>query len=116
MGKTPAMYYIVWFLEDVADSYDLLLKYIQKNKIKLSKEQLSVYKDIASLWKQCHGLFINYSNDNAVALAKTHDKIITAIDKLEAREKSVKSALLLERMRVLAGQIVRIMGQQLLLQ
>lgn len=114
-SKTPVLYIQVLLLEQLADEFKILTKYITDNELVLEPSVIALYGRIQKLFKTLEELFHEFSYETAVRLARERDAIISDIDKRIDASKSVKEAYVLRSFREITELIVRMMGQTLTL-
>lgn len=74
--ESAVMYCVIFLLEELGDQYKKLVSYIHSSKTDISKDSLSLLKEIIKYHKQLTSLFRGFSNEKAIKLAKRRDELI----------------------------------------
>lgn len=109
--KTAVSYCLLFLLEELGDYYKNLISYIIKNKIILNKKLSDLYIKINKYHKNLTSLFLNYTLDKAIALAKERDEITNIINSYLEKTKSVKETIILKTFEQITGTIIKIMNE-----
>jgi phosphate uptake regulator len=112
--KTAVLYCALFLIEEIADEYKKLNKYITENNMQLNKEFISIYQNINSYNKEMQKLFLKFNFDQAVQIAVERDKIIKEINKqLENSKIKNSEIIILKHFETITEHIIKIMGQLL---
>lgn len=111
--QTSVLYCILYLLEQLGDEYKNLVGYIKENKLKLGDDLVNVYSDVNVYHKNLHKLFLKFSLEGSVSLAKERDSIVRDIDKLLKNNKSVKEVIVLKNFENIVHINIEIMTQML---
>ena len=113
--KTPMIMGLVGRLEQLADAYKLLTGYITKNKIVLNPGMIKIFEMDYDLFKKFEALFYNFAYANAIAMAKSRDKIISEIDKKIEAAKTPKEVWILKSLREITEITIKLMDPNLIM-
>ena len=111
--KTSTFYTILYLLEEIGDEYKNVLKYIRKNKLKLSKDLLKTFKKISVYQNDLEKELLDFTFEKATQLALDRDRIIKELDKQIEKSKSVKEVVVISHFKALTEDVVKISGQLL---
>ena len=109
--KTAQYYCIVFLLEQLGDDYKQFISFINENKFIFDKPLMDLYISINSYHKNFEKLFLKYTLEDAIKLAKERDDIINKINLKLKNVKSPKEAILLIYSQNIVGTIIRIMNE-----
>jgi phosphate uptake regulator len=115
-AKTPSVYCLINNLELMADEYKKLVSYITDNELKLSADNKKLYSDISKLLRSLYDCYYKFSNDSAIEIAISRDKIIKNIENSINKTKSVKESILLNRFYNIAELIINTLGHILIIE
>jgi len=111
--KIPILYCITYLLEELGDNYKKLVKEI--NKTRLDARLITLYEQINTYHKNFEKLYLKYTPEKAIQLAEEHDKIMHMIMKEQEKIKSTKEVLILVHYENIVENIIKLMGQLLIL-
>lgn len=112
-SKTPVIYTIVLLLEQLADEYKILTKFITQNRMVLRPQEIALLERIHKLFRNFESLFYDFSYEKAVSIAKERDNIIGELSNRLEKTSSVKDSQILGSLKEMSELIVRMMGQTL---
>lgn len=92
--KTNLIYFIAEELENIGDKYASLCRCISSNETNVSKEVLSVYKEINDFLVQYYELYYNFTEKDCSNFGDRHYTIIREIDKLYPKLNKEQSKIL----------------------
>lgn len=112
--KTAVLYCILFLIEEIADEYKNLSKYITDNKVQLGKELVDTYENINNYNKDMQKLFLKFDMEHAVQLAGERDSIIKNIERQLKNTKAKNTdIIILKHFETITDHIIKIMGQLL---
>ncbi|MDO8628836.1 MAG: phosphate uptake regulator PhoU, partial [Nanoarchaeota archaeon] len=91
--KTPAIYCIIYLLEELGDHYKRLV-YQLKNTT-LDNKLINLYEKINTYHKNYEKLHLKYSKEKAITLAQERDQLIQKIREEQEKRKNPKDIIIL---------------------
>ena len=70
------IYVIIWNLEKVADEYKYIIQYVEKNKVKISRETIEFYKDTNQYLKDYYDLYYTFKPELMNELNEKRSKLL----------------------------------------
>ncbi len=104
--KTAVYYCILFLLEDLGDHYKKLIHNISENKVRLSNDLIKLYEKIRNYHRNFEKMFLKFSYEEAINLARERDKLIKEINKIKQRD-------IAKHFENIVETIIKIMGQLL---
>lgn len=114
-ARIPCLYTTLFLLELLADEYTHLITYAAQHTMKLSPDFLKIYRHINEYHKNFEHLLLQFTVQDAQALARERDVLVRELQRVQETTKQVKEALFAHRCERIVDIIIQAMGQLLTL-
>ncbi|MBW2999557.1 hypothetical protein KY339_02690 [Candidatus Woesearchaeota archaeon] len=116
--KVGPLYYIIEDLENLADEYKYLCRYLynkREDNLKINKETMDVYKKVNDLLRSFYNLFYKFDHGAMIEVAKERKDIIKKIHDLFEKVDNGHDAVILHHLLVITQKIFNFVGPYLVL-